>query len=73
MYNGGRLLPNQWVSGETCRETKAWFLIRVKNRLTATLVSLIMQHVAPASSVISYMSGKLTGTWGTFRGQNNKP
>ena len=43
--NCGRVLPQQWIFGGICRETKEVFLLEVPDRSSATLMSKIHQHI----------------------------
>lgn len=52
-YNRGRLLPNQWVLGGICRETKESFLVPVPNRSARTLLPIIIENVAPGTTIIT--------------------
>lgn len=52
-YNRGRILPNQWVFGGICRETRDCFLVSVPNRSAETLVPIINKYVAPGTTVFS--------------------
>uniref|UniRef100_A0A914GNV4 ISXO2-like transposase domain-containing protein n=1 Tax=Globodera rostochiensis TaxID=31243 RepID=A0A914GNV4_GLORO len=49
----GRQLPEQWVFGGICRETRECFLVAVPDRTAATLLPIIAQRIAPGSTVHS--------------------
>ncbi|XP_075070855.1 uncharacterized protein LOC142159896 isoform X2 [Mixophyes fleayi] len=51
--NAGRHLPQQWVFGGLCRETKECFILKVPNHSTETLLPIIRQKVRPGSIIIS--------------------
>ena len=51
--NVGRVLPQQWVFGGYCRETKECFLCCVEDRSAATLLPLIVANIEPGSTIIS--------------------
>ncbi|KAL3108898.1 hypothetical protein niasHT_011448 [Heterodera trifolii] len=46
--NVGRVLPEQWVFGGICRETKECFMVDVEDRTSATLLAIIEDRIAPA-------------------------
>ena len=45
--NVGRVLPQQWVFGGVCRETRECFLVAVPDRTAQTLLAVIRQHIHP--------------------------
>lgn len=51
--NVGRVLPQQWVFGGICRETREVFLVKVPDRSAPTLMPLICEFIAPGTTVIS--------------------
>lgn len=50
-FNRGRIVEGQWVLGGICRETRDAFLVPVEDRSAATLLPIIMKHVAPGSVI----------------------
>lgn len=52
-YNRGRQLPEQWVFGGICRETKECFLYAVPNRTRETLFSCITANIKPRTKILS--------------------
>lgn len=51
--HAGRILPQQWVFGGICRDTKEVFLELVTGRSAATLLEVILRRIHPQSTVIS--------------------
>ena len=51
----GRVLPQQWVFGGICRETRESFMYTVPDRSEATLLSIIQQSVLPGATIMSDM------------------
>ncbi|XP_039279151.1 uncharacterized protein LOC120350347 [Nilaparvata lugens] len=51
--NAGRVLPQQWVFGGLCRETGQRFLVKVPNRGADTLLTEILNHIEPGSTILS--------------------
>lgn len=49
----GRVLPQQWVFGGICRETREVFLYTVPDRSRQTLESVIRNSIAPGSIIVS--------------------
>jgi len=49
----GRILPQQWVFGGICRETKECFIVCVPNRSADTLLPIIQRKIRPGSRIIS--------------------
>ncbi|KAF0735209.1 DDE Tnp IS1595 domain-containing protein, partial [Aphis craccivora] len=47
--NAGRILPQQWVLGGICRETKECFIVCVPDRSVKTLLPLIQKFIRPGS------------------------
>ncbi|XP_076034763.1 male abnormal protein mab-31-like [Oratosquilla oratoria] len=52
-YNRGRELPEQWVFGGVCRETKECFLYAVPRRNAETLTQCIKRSIRPGTTIIS--------------------
>ncbi|KAE9532401.1 hypothetical protein AGLY_010024 [Aphis glycines] len=52
--NAGRILPQQWIIGGFCRETKEIFLIQVPNRTTETLSFVIKQYIKVGTGTTIY-------------------
>uniref|UniRef100_A0A915DNG9 ISXO2-like transposase domain-containing protein n=1 Tax=Ditylenchus dipsaci TaxID=166011 RepID=A0A915DNG9_9BILA len=51
--NAGRVLPQQWIFGGICRETRERFLVLVPDRKAATLLPIIRERIAEGSTIIS--------------------
>ena len=51
--NAGRILPQQWIFGGLCRETRQCFLCEVPDRSAATLMSFIKNNIAEGSTIYS--------------------
>lgn len=51
--NAGRMLPQQWVFGGICRETRECFLERVADRTAQTLIAVIRRRILPGSIIYS--------------------
>ena len=51
--NAGRVLPQQWVFGGVCRETKEVFLYAVPNRTEKTLTECIKAKIKPGTTIIT--------------------
>ena len=49
----GQVLPEQWVFGGTCRETKDSFVVTVCNRTGSTLLVKIIEKIADGSTIYS--------------------
>ncbi|GIY11682.1 DDE_Tnp_IS1595 domain-containing protein [Caerostris extrusa] len=47
--NCGRVLPQQWVFGDICRETRDSFVVTVPNRNGSTLLDKIIENIADDS------------------------
>ena len=48
----GRVLPQQWVFGGWCRETKESFMYAVPDRSAATLLPIIQTYIRPGTTVM---------------------
>ena len=51
----GRVLPQQWVFGGICRQTREVFMYTVPDRSGATLLPIVQQSIAPGSTIMSDM------------------
>lgn len=51
--NAGRVLPQQWIFGGICRETRQCFLVMVPDRSAATLLKEIKNYIADGSTIYS--------------------
>jgi len=51
--NAGRVLPQQWIFGGICRETKECFIVPVPDRSAETLFPIILNRIRPGSTIIS--------------------
>jgi len=51
--NAGRILPQQWMFGGICRETKECFIVNVENRKAETLMPIIQRFILPGTIIIS--------------------
>lgn len=51
--HAGRMLPQQWVFGGICRETKECFLMAVPDRSANTLIPIIQERIRTGSTIIS--------------------
>ncbi|GIX97917.1 DDE_Tnp_IS1595 domain-containing protein [Caerostris darwini] len=51
--NCGRVLPEKWVFGGICRETKDSFVVTVPNRTGSTLLDKIIENIADGSTIYS--------------------
>jgi len=49
----GRVLPEQWIFGGICRETKDSFLIKVPDRKTGTLLLAIQNNIEQGTTIYS--------------------
>ncbi|KFM65943.1 hypothetical protein X975_11280, partial [Stegodyphus mimosarum] len=50
--NQGCILPQQWVFGGICRETKGALLVRVLDHEATTLMHEIQNNIAESSTII---------------------
>jgi transposase-like protein len=51
--NAGRILPQQWIFGGICRETRQCFLVSVLDRSAATLIQAIVENIEEGSVIYS--------------------
>ena len=51
----GRMLPQQWVFGGVCRQTRESFMYTVPDRSGRTLLPIIQQSIAPGTTIMSDM------------------
>jgi transposase-like protein len=51
--NAGGILPQQWVFGGICRETKECFIVSVPNRSEITLIPIINRYIRHGSIIFS--------------------
>ena len=51
----GRVLPQQWVFGGWCRETKESFMYSVPDRSAGTLIPIIQASIRPRTNITSDM------------------
>ena len=51
----GRVLPQQWVFGGICRQTRASFMFTVPDRSAQTLLPIIQQSILPGTTIMSDM------------------
>jgi transposase-like protein len=51
--HAGRIVPEQWVFGGICLETKEVFVVPVPDRSTPTLMAIIQDRIHPGSTIIS--------------------
>ena len=52
-YNRGRMVPNTWVFGGICRETRECFMYVVPNRTKETLLTTVKACIRPGSTIYS--------------------
>jgi hypothetical protein len=52
-YSVGRQVPEQWVFGGICRETKESFLYSVPDRRASTLLPIIEESILPGTIIVS--------------------
>ena len=62
--NCGRVLPEQWVFRDICRETEDSFVVTVSNRCGSTLFDKIIENIADGTTIYSatwkvYQANKL--------------
>ena len=48
----GRVLPQQWVFGGICRETKECFMFHIPDRTAAPLLPIIRQSILPGTTIL---------------------
>ena len=51
--NAGRKLPEQWILGGLCRNTREVFMVTVPDRTATTLLAVIRERIVPGSVVMS--------------------
>jgi len=51
--NAGRFLPQQWIFGGLCRETKECFLVQVPDRTMSTLLNAILLNIKKGTTIYS--------------------
>jgi len=51
--NAGRILPQQWIFGGLCRETKECFLVQVPDRTMTTLLNAILLNIKKGTTIYS--------------------
>lgn len=51
--NAGRVLPQQWIFGGICRETRECFLVMVPDRKAVTLMTAIRDNIEEGSVIYS--------------------
>jgi transposase-like protein len=51
--NVGRVLPQQWVFGGVCRESRECFLVAVAERTAAQLMPIIKEYIRPGTTILS--------------------
>ncbi|KAF0751682.1 DDE Tnp IS1595 domain-containing protein [Aphis craccivora] len=64
MQVAGRILPQQWVLGGICRETKEYFIVCVPDRSEKTLL--------PLSNEFIFKTWKECGPWGAAKWGNKR-
>lgn len=62
----GRVLPQQWIFGGVCRETKEVFMYAVPDRRKETLQQIIRDSIAPGTTIVSDM-------WPSYEDLQNIP
>ena len=55
----GRMLPEQWMFGGICRRTRECFMFTVPDRSGPTLLPIIRQSIAPGTTIMSDMWGRM--------------
>ena len=51
--NTGQMLPEQWIFGGICRETREVFMVAVPNRTANVLLDVIKEKICEGSTIIS--------------------
>lgn len=64
-FNRGRLVDGVWVLGGICRETRESFLVPVLRRDRETLIPIIINHVAPGTTI-------MTDCWRSYQTLNQQ-
>lgn len=49
----GKILPQQWIFGGICQETKDCFVVKVPDRSAETLMPIIRERIRPGSKILS--------------------
>ena len=60
-HHQGRVLPQQWVFGGICRQTRDCFMFMVPDRSGLTLLPIIRQSITPGTTIMSDMWGAYVG------------
>ena len=66
--NTGRKLPEQWIFGGICRNTRKVFMVVVPDRTATTLLAVIRERIEPGSVIMSdcWRSYNMIGADGTY-------
>ena len=66
--NAGRQLPEQWIFGGICRNTREVFMVAVPDRTANTFLSVIRERIAPGSVIMSdcWRAYNMVGADGTY-------
>ena len=51
--NSGRVLPQQWIFGGICRETKESFVVTIENRSGTTLLEKMIENIENGTTIYS--------------------
>ena len=51
--NTGRMLPEKWILGGICRETREVFMVAVPNRTADILLGVIREKIREGSTIMS--------------------
>ena len=52
-YNGGRLIPPQWIVGEICRGIKKFSIVSISARKEVTLLNVVKRHFMPGTLIVT--------------------